>query len=136
MQAAGLDNIRTLRSALTKLETVGLGARGFAVSAADWEEVESTRNTSGNFDVGGPVDAGTRKAWGAPVAVVPGVPAGTAYLIGEGSVVLRQDAGGVKADWGTPGDAFKLNQLVARTETRVNLDVLKPFGIVKITLPL
>lgn len=134
-QSAGVDNLATLRSALTKLENVGLGARGFAVNAADWEEIESTRNTSGNFDVGGPVDAATRKAWGAPVAVVPGVPAGTAYLLGEGAVVLRQDSAGVRADWGMPGDSFERNQLVARTETRVNLDVLKPFGIVKITLP-
>lgn len=134
-QAAGVDNLATLRSALTKLENFGLGARGFAVNASDWEEIESTRNTSGNFDVGGPVDAATRKAWGAPVAVVPGVPAGTAYLLGEGAVVLRQDSAGVRADWGMPGDSFERNQLVARTETRVNLDVLKPFGIVKITLP-
>lgn len=134
-QAAGLDGLATLRSALTKLENFSVSARGFAMNAADWETIERTRNVSGNFDVGGPIDAAARKAWGVPVSVVPGVPAGTAYLIGEDTVTLRQQSRGVQVDWGTPGDTFQKNQLVARVETRVNLDVLRPLGIVKLTLP-
>ncbi|RYF60719.1 MAG: phage major capsid protein [Comamonadaceae bacterium] len=134
-QAASGDTLRTLRSALTKLELFGVAPRGFAVNAADWEAVESTRNTSGNFDVGGPVDAASRRAWGTPVAVVPGIPAKTAYLIGEDTVQLRIDRAGIRADYGTPGDTFKYNQLVARVETRASLDVLRPVGIVKIALP-
>jgi HK97 family phage major capsid protein len=135
LQSAGVDGLATLRSALTKLENVNTSARGFALNAADWEEIETTRNTSGNFDVGGPIDAASRRAWGVPVSVVPGVPAGTAYAIGENTVTLRQQAAGVQVDWAAPGDLFSKNQLQARVETRVNLDVLRPVGIVKITLP-
>lgn len=134
-QAAGADALATLRASLTKLETQGISPRGFAVNANDWQAIETTRNASGNFDVGGPIDAATRRAWGVPVAVVPGVPAKTVYAIGEGSVQLRIDAKGIRADYGTPGDTFKMNQIVARTETRANLDVLRPIGIVKATLP-
>ncbi|MFT4188706.1 MAG: phage major capsid protein [Aeromicrobium sp.] len=134
VQDAKVDGITTLRAALTKLEGVGREPRGFAVNATDWEQMETTRNTSGAFDFGGPIDSATRRAWGVPVAIVPNVPAGSAYLIGEDSVVLRQD-GSVRMDWGTPGDNFTRNQITARCETRVNLDVVRPFGIVKITLP-
>ena len=61
------------------------------------------------------------------------MPALTAWAVGEDSVTLSTD-GAMRVDWGTPNDTFTKNQLVARAETRANLDALRPSGLVKITI--
>lgn len=133
--AASADRLVSLRQAVTAVETSGYIPSVFVVNPADWQGIETKRNTSGGFDLGGPVDAATRKAWGVPVAVSGQVPAGTAWLLSEGAVVLGVDrANGLVTEWGNPGDTFSRNQIVARTEGRFSLDVIAPMGVAKVTL--
>ncbi|MEK8228725.1 phage major capsid protein [Oerskovia sp. M15] len=71
---------------------------------------------------------------GVPVALVGGLAAGSGYVVGSESIALSTDSNGIRAEWGTPGDAFTRNQLVARVEGRFNLDAMRPHGVVKLAL--
>lgn len=133
-QAFTTDRLVTLQYGLSKLQGLGISASFIALSAGDWLAIQTTRNTSGGFDVGGPVDPTAQKAWGVPVVVVPGLVAGSGYVVGAESIVISTDNQGVRADWGTPGDTFTRNQLIARVEGRFNLDVMRPHGVVKLAL--
>ncbi|GAA1970530.1 hypothetical protein GCM10009718_02560 [Isoptericola halotolerans] len=133
-QAFQTDPLVTLRYGLSDLETLGITPSFVALSAADWLTIQTTRNTGGGFDVGGPIDTTARTAWGTQVVVVPGLAAGTGWVVGQDSLTLSTDNHGVRVEWGTPGDTFTRNQLVARVEGRFNLDVLRPHGLVEMTL--
>jgi HK97 family phage major capsid protein len=131
---AGPDRITSLRKGLTAIEAFGVPPMAYVVAPVDWEAIESTRTAQGNFDVGGPVDAATRKAWGVQVIVSHAATTGTAHLLGEGAVNLSTD-GAIAVEWtGDAADLFSKNQLLARCEVRANLDVLRPFAVAEIDL--
>lgn len=133
-QAFVTDALVTLQYGLSKLQSLGIAPAFIALPAADWLAIQTTRNASGAFDVGGPIDATAHKAWGVQVVVVPGLTPGVGYVVGENTIQLSVGSGGLDVEWGTPGDAFTRNQLVARVEGRFNLDVIRPHGIVQLTL--
>lgn len=133
-QAFTTDRITTIAAALSKLEGLSIAPSVIALSPADALGLATTRNTSGAFDLGGAIDPAARQAWGTPYVVVPGLDTGTGYVIGNGAVSLSTDGAGIRAEWGTPGETFTKNQLVARVEGRFNLDVFKPHGVVQMTL--
>lgn len=130
-----VDPLVTVRHGLSKLQTLGIDASTVALAASDWLSIQTTRNASGGFDVGGPIDATAQTAWGIPVVVVPGLDAGTGWILGADTTLLSYDQeAALRIDWGTPGDAFNRNQLMGRVEGRFNLDVLRPHGIVQLDL--
>jgi HK97 family phage major capsid protein len=129
-QAFATDPLTTLRAAATKLEVLGYEASAFAVAAADWLAITTTRNASGLFDVGGPIDAAAQSAWGIPVVVTPHLAAGQALGFDAGSVLLRYGTGGVLVDWDQSATLFEQNQTRARVEGRFGFDVLRPAGVV------
>lgn len=133
-QAFVTDPLITLQHGLTKLEALGIAPSFIALAAADWLAIQTTRNSSGAFDVGGPIDTTARTAWGTRVVMVPGLTAGTGYAVGTDTLTLSTDGRGVRVEWGTPGDTFTRNQVVARVEGRFGLDITRPHGIVKMTL--
>lgn len=131
---AGADGITTLRKAITALESAGYTPGTFVVNATDWQTIETKRNASGEFDLGGPIDAATRRAWGVPVALSGNVAAGTALLLGDGAVNLASDLQGIRTEWDASG-GFATNEVQARNEGRFNVEVIQPGAIAKITLP-
>jgi len=129
------DPLVTVRHGLSKLQALGIDASTVALSATDWLAIQTTRNASGGFDVGGPIDATAQTAWGIPVVVVPGLDAGAGWVIGTDTTLLSYDQeAALRIDWGTPGDTFNHNQVVGRVEGRFNLDVLRPHGVVQLDL--
>ncbi|WP_162616451.1 phage major capsid protein [Xylanimonas allomyrinae] len=133
-QAFVRDPLVTVQYGLSKLANLGIAPSFVALSAADWLAIQTTRNASGTFDVGGPIDSTNQTAWGTRVVVVPGLAEGVGYVVGAESLTLSTDNHGVRAEWGNPGDTFTRNQVVARVEGRFNLDVMRPHGIVKLSL--
>lgn len=130
-----VDQLVTVRHGLSKLQTLGIDASVVALAAADWLAIQTTRNASGGFDTGGPINATAQTAWGIPVVVVPGLDAGAGWVIGADTTLLSYDQeAALRIDWGTPGDTFNHNQLVGRVEGRFNLDVLRPHGVVQLDL--
>jgi HK97 family phage major capsid protein len=94
---------------------------------------------------GAPVETAAQRIWGRPVVLSTKMPASKA-LVGdfEGSAALFvADGGQVVTQWteaaiasqGPPvATAFAFNQLVFRSETRLNLGVLRPAGFCIATL--
>lgn len=133
LAATSADRLVTLNAALSALETVGETPSVFVLHPDDWSAISTTRNTSGNFDMGGAVDPATRRAWGTSVALSTRVAAGAGYLLGEGSVVLGRDGAGLRTEWNS-SIGFATNEVQARTEGRFSVDVLRAAGVVKIDL--
>jgi len=134
-QEFAVDPLVTVQHGLSKMQALGIAPSVVALSAADWLAIQTTRNASGGFDVGGPVDSTAQTAWGTRVVVVPGLAAGSGWIIGDQTVVLSYDGdAALRTDWGRPGDAFSRNEVVARVEGRFNLDVLRPHGIVQLDM--
>jgi|GEM_PF-526646 len=129
------DRLITVQYALSRLASLGVAAQFVALAAADWLAIQTARRqTASGFDVGGPVDATAQTAWGAPVVVVPTLAAGTGYVVGADALTLSTDDRGVRVEWGTPGDTWSRNQLVARVEARLGLDVMVPHRVVRLDL--
>jgi len=133
-QAYSTDRITTIAAGLAKLTTVGIRPDFIALAPADVLALQTTRNASGAFDLGGAIDAAASTAWGTTYVAVPGLTAGDGYVVGDGTVELSTDNRGVRVEWGTPGDTWTRNQVQARVEGRFNLDVLKPHGVVRMAL--
>lgn len=136
VQAAGTDIAATVRSSLTKLETLGYAPTAIVLSPADWETVETmTTSGSGEFVfASSPVDRAARKLWGVPLVTSSSLPANKALVLSQGSVTLYTD-GNLAMEWDTVGDDFQRNQVRARFEGRFQTAVPRPQGIVLASLP-
>lgn len=133
-QAFSTDRITTIAAGLAKLTNLSIQPSFIALSAADALALQTTRNASGAFDLGGAIDPAASTAWGTRFAVVAGLAAGDGYVVGTDTVELAHDGGGVRVEWGTPGDTWTKNQVQARVGGRFNLDVLRPHGVVRLAL--
>jgi HK97 family phage major capsid protein len=137
-QSFGADEITTLRSAVTMLESLGYTADGFVLNPLDWETIEATRNSSGGFDLaasGSPVDRAGRRVWGVPVAVSNAVAQGTGLALDSSAVTIDTDAGGIRVQWSNAtGTDFEQNQTRARCEGRFGLSVYQPAAVVNVSL--
>ncbi|UQE75937.1 phage major capsid protein [Gordonia sp. PP30] len=135
-QAAGTDIALTVRSSITKLESLGHVPSAVVLSPADWEKVEtSTASGSGEFLFNSsPVDRAARTLWGVPVVCSTSLPANKALLLSHESIVVYTD-GALDLEWEQGGELFEKNQLRARFESRFQTAVLRPQGIVYASLP-
>lgn len=140
-QAFNNSQIRTVRSAITKVEVLGYVASGLALHPLDWEAIETTEDGNDRYlmgNEGSPVDRAARRLWGVPVALTTKVTQGSGVLLTKD--VNGQDSAGLVADrhistqWGRVGDDFSRNQVRARVEGRFGVEVLRPTGVVAIDL--
>ncbi|MDM7489226.1 phage major capsid protein [Rhodococcus sp. CSLK01-03] len=105
------------------------------VHPTDWEALELSRTSGdGNLElVDSPVDRAARRLWGVQVVPSVAVTPGTAFVLDPAAVAVRTD-GAVETKWNESDGLFEKNETRARTETRANLDVYQPLGIVKASL--
>ena len=138
-QTFNTSMIRTVRSAITKVEAMGYTASGIALNPLDWEAIETASVDEAHYALGDvvPVDRAARRLWGVPVAVTLAVTQGSGVLLSEAA---DGPAAGLVADpnlnleWGVVGDDFQRNQVRARFEGRFGVEVYRPTGIVSIDL--
>ena len=71
------------------------------------------------------------KLWGVPVVLSTALPAGKALLIDKDSVEVLSDSV-VAADWDT-STGFAKSEVYLRVESRFELAVTRPMGIVSIS---
>lgn len=124
------DRLVTLRAASTKLETTGFTTDAYVVNPTDWEAIETHRNTSGQFDLGGAVNLAKRRVWDAPVVTSSRLAVGTALALSLDSLNLDTDELGILTMWHQGDEGFERNQIRARVEGRFGLTVERPEGIV------
>lgn len=135
-QAAGADELATLRGAITKLEVLGFIPSATLLNPLDWERIELQTNAgTGEYTLtNAPVDRAARRIWGVPVLPHTSIPQGTALTLdGTAAHVLRGQM--THVDAAPFGDDFKRNQVHVRIEERIELAVTKPLGVIKIALP-
>lgn len=140
-QAWTTNAILTARAAVTKVEVLGFQPYFFVLNPTDWEAVETTQLTAGQYVLnaegsrnGLPVDMAARRLWGVPVAVSTGVPAGTGYLLSRDAAQLATD-GRIETEWTTAiDDDFARNSVRLRVESRFDLAVTRPLGVVQLDL--
>lgn len=133
-QTPAVDPITTLRSAATKLELQGFTPAAFILNASDWELVETTRNTSGAFDLGGPVDRAARTVWGVQVVLSTRLAVGEAVALDTSALTLDYDETGVRFQAGYVNEDFSHNRVRFRAEGRFGLSTSQPAGIVIVDL--
>lgn len=133
LQGFDTDVVTTVRQGITKLEALGYRPASVVLRPEDWEAVElSQTNGSGEYVLAAsPVDRAAQKLWGVPVVLSSGLAVGTGQLLAQDSLKLYTD-GRVAVDWDTSGDLFKHNQVQLRVESRFELAVTRPLGVVSL----
>ncbi len=132
-QAFAANIVSTIRTAVTKLESLGYVPNVIALRPDDWEKIE-TSVTAGSGEyimAASPVDRAAMKLWGVPVILSTALPAGKALLLDKDSVEVLSDSV-VAADWDT-STGFAKNEVYLRVESRFELAVTRPMGIVSIS---
>ncbi len=133
VQAFDTDPLTTLRMAALKAENAGHEASVFALHPLDWAKIETTRNTSGNFDLGTAVNRAEQKLWGTQVVTSNLLTPGEAVSLDLNVVGLNTDTHGIQVRW-FDVDEGSTNQVRARCEGRFGVSVYQPLGIVKATI--
>lgn len=136
-QAATASPVITVRTALSQLEASGYEPAAILLNPSDWLSIETTQTTDGGFllgsgATGAPLDAVERRLWGVRVALSSRVTAGTAIVLGKGSVTLFHD-GQLFMEWDA-SSGFDTNELRARFEGRFQIGVQRPDAVVIATL--
>ncbi|WP_018178758.1 phage major capsid protein [Jongsikchunia kroppenstedtii] len=131
-QPFSTDISRSVRAAITKLETAGYTPAAVAMSPADWESVETSVTTgSGEFVLpNSPVDRANQKLWGVRVVLSNALPAKTALLLGQDTCWIGTD--GIVALDIDKSTGFDKNQIRFRLEGRWETAVTRPSGIAKV----
>lgn len=138
-QAAGPDVVTTIRSSITKLQSLGYQPGAVILHPTNWEKANITRAaTSGVFDFapGAPVDAAAQRLWGVPVVLSPTITVNVGVVLDTATVAVNTDTQGVRVQWSEfDADDFVKNLLKVRAEGRFGVSVYQPTGVVKATLP-
>jgi HK97 family phage major capsid protein len=108
---------------------------GFVMNPANWATTLLAKTSTGEYMAGGPYNTSLLQStlWGLPVAVTPGIAAGTA-LVGafqSGAQIFRH--GGIRVESSNSHQDFFIKNLVAiRCEERLALAIYRPgaFGTV------
>lgn len=122
----------TIAAGISKLESASIAVDFIAMSPADWLSIQTYKDAQGRYYMGDVLDATNRKVYGCRIVSVPGISAGTGWIVGKETLTLSTDSG-LKLEWDR-SSGFSRNQIQARVEGRFNLDVLKPHGLVKVEL--
>lgn len=140
VQAFNESQIRTVRSAITLVETVGYTASGLALNPLDWELIETAVDANERFLLspeGSPINRAARTLWNVPVALTNAIAQGKGLLLSEdptGPAAKIVTDGKVDFRWGYVSGGFEKNEVVARAETRANVEIYRPLGVVEIEL--
>jgi HK97 family phage major capsid protein len=133
-QAFAGDAVSTLRSASTKLETIGFESSAYVLNPLDWERIETARNVSGQFDLGSAVNRAQRKVWDTQVVTSTKLAVGTALALDLDSLNVDTDTQGIEIRWDGSGQLFDRNQIKARVEGRFGFSFDRPEGAVVVDL--
>ncbi|UKA65433.1 phage major capsid protein [Arthrobacter sp. FW306-05-C] len=131
--------MRSIRRALGDLEAAGSPATGIVLNPLDWMEIELAEDTTGRFLVGPsqPTAAPARTLWNVPVTLANDMPVGQA-VVGDLSVVTLLTRSSALLAWnpfvgitGTEAapvtrELFRRNEIEARLEARVGLEITSP----------
>ncbi|MEU0875994.1 phage major capsid family protein [Nocardia brasiliensis] len=136
-QAWDTDLFVTIRKARLKAENQGYVPTHIALHPNDWADIELSRDGQDRFQMepgGAPVDLVDHTIWSMEVVTSVKVPAGTGFVFNASTGVAVGSDNQMSVDWDRSGELFKHNQVQGRAETRANVEIYQPLGIVKADL--
>ncbi|PWG63845.1 phage major capsid protein [Bifidobacterium callitrichidarum] len=132
-QEWGGNILDTVMLGVNKVESVGVAAQLIALSTTDWMNAQRWKDAEGRYYMSPSIiDPVGRTMFGYQVVQVPGLEAGTGWVIGAGSVALSFGEE-MHIEW-NPYSGFTRNTIRARVENRYALDVFRAHGLVKLDL--
>ncbi|PVY29921.1 phage major capsid protein [Williamsia muralis] len=131
-QAFATDILTTVRSSITKLESLGYKPSAIVLRPDDWETVELSQTSgSGEYRMAAsPVDRAAQRLWGVQVVLSNAPEVGDGLLLAQDSVRLYTD-GVIDAQWDGFGANFDRNETRLRVESRFEVAVAHPLGVVR-----
>lgn len=128
------DPLVTARKAITTMQTAGEEPTGWVFNPTDWETIDLLRDAQDRFLLpGGPGQRGTLQLWSVPVALDPGLEAGSG-LLGDWRTVQILTRQGVRVDWSEAGELFERNKVKFRAEARIGVAIKRPGALARIEL--
>lgn len=120
-----------LRAAITQLQLAFHVPTGIVLNPTDWEGIELTKNTLGDYLEVTLTDAnGNPVAWRCPVVPTVAIAAGT-FLVGDFQSALVRDRQQATIEISNShADFFARNLLAIRAEQREGLEIHRPTGFV------
>lgn len=124
--ATGDTNIDTLRKAITQAALSEYPVDAIVMNPADWEEIELTKATDGQYIVANPVGMMAPTLWGKRIVATNSIASGT-FLVGAfmmGAQVWDRMDAAVQISY-EDGDNFKKNMATLLAEERLALTVYR-----------
>jgi HK97 family phage major capsid protein len=129
---SGDTRLDTIRRAIAQAALSEYTADTVVINPADWEGIELTKGTDGQYVIGNPMDGLAPRIWGKRVVATNSIASGT-FLVGAMSMGAqiwdRMDAA-VQISY-EDGDNFKKNMATLLAEERLALTVYRPSAFVK-----
>ena len=129
---SGDTRLDTIRRAIAQAALSEFTADTVVINPADWEGIELTKGTDGQYVIGNPMDGLAPRIWGKRVVATNSIASGT-FLVGAMSMGAqiwdRMDAA-VQISY-EDGDNFKKNMATLLAEERLALTVYRPAAFVK-----
>jgi HK97 family phage major capsid protein len=130
--ATGDTRLDTIRKAITQAALSEYTADTVVINPADWERMELTKASDGQYIMANPMDLAAPRIWGKRVVATNSIASGT-FLVGAMSMGAqiwdRMDAA-VQISY-EDGDNFKKNMATLLAEERLALTVYRPSAFVK-----
>ena len=129
--ATGDTKLDALRKSITQAALAEYPVDAIVLNPADWEEIELTKASDGQYIMANPVNAAGPQLWGKRIVATNSIPAGTfltgAFMMGA-QIWDRMDAA-VQISY-EDGDNFKKNMATLLAEERLCLTIFRPAAFV------
>lgn len=130
--ATGDTKIDTLRKAITQAALAEYPVDTIVINPADWEGIELTKATDGQYIVANPMNMMPATIWGKRVVATNSITGGT-FLVGAfmmGAQIWDRMDAAVQISY-EDGDNFKKNMATLLAEERLALTVYRPSAFIK-----
>ena len=127
----GDTNIDALRRAITQAALSNYSVDSVVLNPADWEEIELTKDTAGNYIMANPAVLAGPQIWGKRVVATNSISAGT-FLVGGflmGAQIWDREDAAVQVSF-EDGSNFIKNMATILAEERIALTVYRPAAFV------
>lgn len=130
--ATGDTRLDTIRKAITQAALSEYTADTVVINPADWERMELTKASDGQYIMANPMDLAGPRIWGKRVVATNSIAAGT-FLVGAmmmGAQIWDRMDAAVQISY-EDGDNFKKNMATLLAEERLALTVYRPTAFIK-----
>ena len=130
--ATGDTRLDTIRKAITQAALSEYTADTVVINPADWERMELTKASDGQYIMANPMDLAGPRIWGKRVVATNSIAAGT-FLVGAmtmGAQIWDRMDAAVQISY-EDGDNFKKNMATLLAEERLALTVYRPAAFIK-----